>query len=75
MENLYLTIVLAPLAAAAVAGLLGKVIGRVGAHTVTIAGVAISFVLSVIVLRAQLGGAPIYNGPVYEWAAIGGMSF
>ena len=57
MENVYLSIVLAPLIAAAAAGLFGKKIGRAGAHWVTIIGVTISFVLSIVVLRDQLGGA------------------
>jgi len=40
MQSIYLTIALAPLAAAIIAGLFGKWIGRVGAHTVTIAAAA-----------------------------------
>jgi NADH-quinone oxidoreductase subunit L len=75
VENVYLTIVLAPLAAAAIAGLLGKAIGRAGAHWVTIMGVSISFALSAYVLHEQWNGAPVYNGAVYEWAVVGGMSF
>ena len=39
--NLYLVIALAPLVGSLLAGLLGKVIGRKGAHIVTILGVAI----------------------------------
>ena len=54
MANLYLAIVLAPLAAAILAGLFGKQIGRAGAHWVTIIGVAVSFVLSLVVLAASL---------------------
>ena len=38
MENFYLAIPLAPLLGAIIAGLFGKQIGRVGAHTVTILG-------------------------------------
>jgi NADH-quinone oxidoreductase subunit L len=72
---MYLAIVLAPLAAAALAGLFGKTIGRAGAHTVTILGVAISFALSAYVLYGQLHGAPVYNAVLYEWAEIGGLSF
>src|SRR5690606_29381224 len=73
-ESIYLTIVLAPLAAAIVAGLFGKQIGRAGAHTITIAGVAISFVLSLLVLNMHvLEGVPPYNGTVYEWATIGSV--
>ena len=69
MESVYLAIVLAPLIAAAAAG-------RAGAHSITIAGVAISFVLSLVVLKAQvLDGAPAYNGMVYQWAALGGTYF
>ena len=45
-----IAIALLPLAAAVVAGLLGQRIGRVGAHSVAIAGVAISCVLSLHVL-------------------------
>ena len=39
MQSIYLTIALAPLVGALAAGLFGRAIGRVGAHTVTIAGV------------------------------------
>ena len=73
MERVYLTIVLAPLAAAIVAGLLGRQIGRAGAHFVTIAGVAVSFVLSLVVLKGVVDGAPPFNGAVYEWATIGSI--
>ena len=76
MQTVYLVIVLAPLIAAAVAGLFGSRIGRAGAHSVTIAGVAISFVLSLVVLKAQvLDGAPTYDGTVYQWASLGGSFF
>ena len=69
-----LTIVLAPLLAAIVAGLAGRVIGRVGAHTVTIAGVALSFGLSAWVLKQMLiDGAPNFNDSVYTWLVSDGI--
>ena len=76
MTNLYLAIVLAPLAAAILAGLFGKRIGRAGAHWITIIGVAISFVLSLVVFKDLVfdGGEP-YNGTVYRWASMGGIYF
>ena len=52
-----LFIVLVPLAGSLLAGLAGRVIGRAGAHTVTILGVAVSFGLSVWVLLQLLNGA------------------
>jgi NADH-quinone oxidoreductase subunit L len=76
MHNVYLGIVLAPLAGAVIAGLFGKSIGRAGAHWVTIIGVAISFILSLIVLKDVLiDGAEPFDGPVYIWALSGGMEF
>ena len=69
-----LTIVLAPLIAAVIAGLAGRVIGRVGAHCVTIAGVALSFGLSAWVLKLLLvDGAPNVNESVYTWLVSDGM--
>jgi NADH-quinone oxidoreductase subunit L len=56
MQEIYLTIALAPLAAAVIAGLFGKAIGRAGAHSVTIAGVGISCVLSFYVMCRMLYG-------------------
>ena len=41
MQNVYLTIVLAPLAGSILAGLFGKTIGRTASHWVTILGVAV----------------------------------
>ncbi|MCU0768095.1 MAG: NADH-quinone oxidoreductase subunit L [Burkholderiaceae bacterium] len=73
MEQTLLIIVLAPLAAAAVAGLLGRWIGRAGAHTVTILAVALSFVLSARVLWGLLHGGPGFDGPVYTWLVSDGI--
>lgn len=73
MEQSLLAIVLAPLAAAVVAGLFGRWIGRAGAHTVTIAAVAVSFALSVRVLWESLHGAPAFDGPVYTWLVSDGV--
>ena len=76
MKFIYLAIVLAPLIAAAAAGLFGKAIGRVGAHRVTIAAVSISFVLSLVAFaHLVFYGGEAYNGTVYRWAAMGGISF
>jgi len=73
VEQTLLTIVLAPLAAAILAGLFGGKIGRVGAHTVTILGVALSFVLSAKVLWGLVNGAPVFDGPVYTWLVSDGI--
>jgi NADH-quinone oxidoreductase subunit L len=73
VEQTLLAIVLAPLAAAIAAGLFGRIIGRAGAHTVTILGVAISFALSVKVLWGLLQGEPVFDGPVYTWLVSDGM--
>ena len=74
MSGVLLTIVLAPLIASVAAGFFGRQIGRAGAHSVTILGVAISFVLSLYVLKGFVfdGQAP-FNESVYRWALIGDM--
>ena len=74
MYAYYLTIVLAPLLAAIVAGLAGKQIGRSGAHWVTIIGVGISCLLSFHVLgKMFFGGAEAENISVYTWAVTDGL--
>jgi len=63
-----------PLAAAAIAGLFGRQIGRVGAHTVTIAAVAASCALSCLVLKQiYWDGVPAYDGTVYTWLVADGV--
>jgi len=74
MENVYLAIVLSPLAAAIISGLFGYRIGRAGAHTVTILGVAVSFGLSLLVVKQQLfDGLPVYNDSIYTWMVTDGV--
>src|SRR3984957_9476514 len=75
MQPIYLTIAFAPLAAAVIAGLFGKAIGKTGAHSVTIAGVGISCVLSFYVLyRILFQGQATFNGPVYTWLVSDGVT-
>ncbi len=70
MQKLYLLVPLAPLAGALVAGLLGRVVGRSGAHAVTILGVLVSTVASALVFVDVMGGNS-FNGTVYTWATVG----
>ena len=69
-QNLLLAVPLAPLAGAVIAGFFGKAIGRAGAHRVTILGVLLSFILSVLVLNDVLAGAR-FNDTIYEWMRLG----
>ncbi|MEE9570942.1 MAG: NADH-quinone oxidoreductase subunit L, partial [Gammaproteobacteria bacterium] len=75
METVYLAVVLSPLLAAIIVGLFGAQVGRAGAHWISITGVAISFALSVLVLKdIAWDGAPVFNETVYRWASIGGIN-
>ncbi|QBQ56429.1 NADH-quinone oxidoreductase subunit L [Nitrosococcus wardiae] len=71
MEAQTLGIVLAPLIGSVTAGLFGKKIGRRWSHRVTIAGVAIAFLLSLMVFKQVVVDGVTYNEAVYTWAAIG----
>jgi NADH-quinone oxidoreductase subunit L len=74
VEKVYLSIVLAPLIGAIIAGVGGKVISRSAAHWVTIIGVAISFALSLVVFKhIVIDGAEPFNGAVYTWLVTDGV--
>ena len=70
MQTLYLIVPLAPLAGAILAGLAGRLIGRKGAHSVTIALMVISFGAAAAVFRDVFDGN-VFNGPVYTWLVSG----
>ena len=72
MHTLYLIVPLAPLAGSLVAGLFGKTIGRSGAHWVTILGVAVAFMVSLLIFQDVQAGHS-YNGSVYTWLESGGL--
>ncbi len=73
--SILLAIVLAPLSGALLAGLFGRQIGRAGAHTITIAAVALSCALSLYVLYQLVwGGAVTYNENLYTWFQVGAHS-
>ncbi|WP_297832245.1 NADH-quinone oxidoreductase subunit L [Thermomonas sp.] len=67
-------IVLLPLLGSLIAGLFGRFVGRAGAHTVTILGVAASCALSSYVLWQLMQGAPVFNENVYGWLQAGDIS-
>jgi NADH-quinone oxidoreductase subunit L len=74
MHGYHLTIVLAPLVAAVITGLFGRQIGRSASHWLTILAVALSFVLSALVLKSLYwddGDSENYS--VYTWAVSDGL--
>ena len=74
MKTIYIAIPLVCLLASVIAGLFGRKIGRAGAHSITIAGVAISFILSLIVYN-DVSNGNTFNGALYTWAISGGIPF
>jgi NADH-quinone oxidoreductase subunit L len=69
---LLLPIPLLPLAAAILAGLAGRLIGRALSAAVTIGAVALSWVLSCVVIwRLVRTGAVPFDGTVYTWLVSG----
>ena len=73
-RNLLLAIPSLPLLAAVLAGLLGRAIGRAGAHVVTIAGVGAACVLSCVVAwQLYIGQVAAFNGSVYTWLVSDGV--
>ena len=69
-----LAIPLLPLAAAIIAGLFGKVVGRSGAAAVTILGVLAALVLSLGVFNdVVFKHAPVFNETVYTWLVSDGI--
>ncbi|MCX7814642.1 MAG: NADH-quinone oxidoreductase subunit L [Tepidimonas ignava] len=76
--SMLLAVPLAPLAGAAAAGIFGtrlggNWIGRRWAHSLTILGVLVAFILSAITLkRVALDGA-YFDQTIYEWMVIGGL--
>ncbi len=76
MANIYLTIVLAPLLGAIVAGFFGGRIGRAGAHWVAILGVGISTLLSLYVVKLFVfDNQPVFNEAIYTWMVVDGIDF
>ena len=73
MHAVYLLVPLSCLAGAVIAGLFGRVIGRRGAHTAAILGVAISFYCSAFVVLPDVLAGNTFNGPVYTWGVSGGI--
>ena len=61
----------APLIGAIVAGLFGKQVGRAGAHSITILGVLVAFLISAFVLYAVAVDGARFNATIYEWMRVG----
>jgi len=74
MRSLYLLVPLAPLMGAMIAGFFCKIIPRWLAHSVTIAGVAVSFIASAFIFQDVMAGNH-FNGTIYTWLTSGGYSF
>lgn len=70
MVQLSLLIVLSPLVGAIITGLFRHQLGKIGAHCITIAGVALSFVLSVyLATQVFADGAQPVDLVIYNWAS------
>ncbi len=73
-----LAVPMAPLVGAALAGLFGTKfggnhIGRKVTHSLTILGVAIAFLISVMTLKSVVVDGARFNATLYEWMIVGGL--
>lgn len=76
LKFLLTVILLSPLFGAIAAGLFGRQIGRKGAHTIAIFGVAVSTILSAYVFWVfVVNGHASYNTSLYTWLVSDGIKF
>lgn len=76
LTNILLVILLAPLVGSLIAGLFGKKIGKVGAHSVTIFFLAVSFFCSLYVFKLFVfDHHAAYNHYLYNWVDIDHVRF
>ena len=76
IRTVYLSIALAPLLGALIAGLLHRQVGRRGAQWAAILSVGLSCALSLYVLyRFVFLAEPDFNGNVYTWMVSDGYAF
>lgn len=76
LTHISLVIALLPLLAGLAAGLLGKNLGRNGTHRLTIAAVAVAFVLSLYLFKLiVLNNNPGINQVIYTWGVSGSLNF
>ena len=75
MKLLYILTPLVPLFGAIAAGFFGAKLGRVNSHRVTIAGVAIAFLLSLVALVKSFSGGEVFNETIYTWMVSGNIKF
>ncbi|MFO6421298.1 NADH-quinone oxidoreductase subunit L [Hylemonella sp. W303a] len=73
-----LAVPLAPLVGAALAGIFGtklggNLLGRRASHGVTILGVLVAFILSVLTLKSVALDGARFNATLYEWMVVGGL--
>lgn len=79
MENLHLLIpiiILSPLIGSIFAGVFRHQVGARGAHAITISGISLAFIASLVVARDfVLAGAPAVDITFYQWVASGAFNF
>ena len=75
LKTLTLTALMAPLVGSLVSGLAGRLVGRRGAHSVTIALMLVSFVAAIMIAQAVFVEHQHFYGALYTWAAAGRLSF
>ncbi len=74
--NLALAAILFPLIGSGLAGILGKQIGRAGAHWSTIIGVGLSLLCSAVLFGLVIfGHIPAVNENIYTWGFTGANTF
>ncbi|MDH5856831.1 NADH-quinone oxidoreductase subunit L [Lampropedia aestuarii] len=69
---------MAPLIGSAIVGIFGtkmggNKLGRKASHSITIAGVFIALMISLMTLWKVLNGAPVFNETLYQWAVLGNL--
>lgn len=76
MQHLSLLVVLLPLIAGGIVGLLNQTISRKAAHRLTITAVGFSFLCSIWILKDLFwGGQVAFETTAYTWARVGAIRF